>query len=107
MLAKCRSKDWILSVEASSHIEASTLPAAEIFNASLHGIENQEKLCREEIRMSSRQPGGFWIQVDQVENANQVSQVVNVNQVVQADEVKQAKPGGLWDAARRGLLHQV
>ena len=70
-------------------------------------MENQEKFCREDIRMSSRQPGGFWIHVDQVDNGNQVSQVVEVNQVVQVDEVKQAKPGGLWDAARRGLLHQV
>ena len=40
----------------------------------------------------------------QVGNAIQESQVVQVNQVVQ---VEQAQPGGLWDAARRGLLHQV
>ena len=71
------------------------------------GKKIQEEFCREDIRMSSRKPGGFWIQVDQVDNANQVSQVVQENQVAQVDEVKQAQSAGLWDAARRGLLHQV
>ena len=71
------------------------------------GKRIQEEFCREHIRMSSREPGGFWIQVDQVDNANQVSQVVQENQVAQVDQVKQAQSAGLWDAARRGLLHQV
>jgi len=63
--------------------------------------ENQEEFCRGGVRMSSSQPGGFWIRVEQVENANQARQVIQVGQV------KQAQSAGLWDAARRGILHQV
>ena len=63
------------SVEANSQISKDTHPAGETSNASLHGIENQEEFCIEDVRMSSREAGGFWIQVDQVDNANQVNQV--------------------------------
>ena len=56
------------------------------------------------------QAGGFGIPVEQEDSANQVSRVIQVNQmtqVAQMDNVKQVQSVGLWDTARRGLLHQV